>query len=389
MVALESSVYKKRSTTILKFLIIAWMAMYPIYTSYYKAYAIEQYERHRAHMEGHSMFFNPWQYRVLCPMLIEGIYQVFDHTVYRVVPVHGVNLGLPGDTSGKNDVTQKMVVMLKNPEFIKYSIVFVGFRFLLNILVLWLAFQYLSLFVRNRLMVWMSIMLLVLFMGNSVVDSDLTFNTYMDIAVYLMAGLVIMKGYNYWWILPITIVGVLNRETSILIPALFFCAKTDWSKWPRIGKILFYDSRAFIVTAVSYTAFVIIFVYIRMYYGYEPQSTWRMAAGWPMLKLNLFSAVSVKTYMEMFGVLGFLPIWCILFFKSMNKRLKIFFLVLVPIWFGVHIASAIGYQTRLFLVPVVMVFLPAVFEHIEQSYVAASQRKVKFAETEAKEKQFI
>ena len=69
--------------------LLCWMASYSIYTSYYKAYAVEQYERYKAHIEGHSMFFNPWQYRVLCPLLIEGIYEVFDNTVYKVVEVKG------------------------------------------------------------------------------------------------------------------------------------------------------------------------------------------------------------------------------------------------------------------------------------------------------------
>src|ERR1700754_1997770 len=77
--------------------LLCWMASYSIYTSYYKAYAVEQYERYRAHIAGNSMFFNPWQYRVLCPVLIEGIYEVFDATVYKVVPVKGINLPVQGN----------------------------------------------------------------------------------------------------------------------------------------------------------------------------------------------------------------------------------------------------------------------------------------------------
>jgi hypothetical protein len=52
----------------------------------------------------------------------------------------------------------------------------------------------------------------------------------------------------------------------------------------------------------------------------------------------------------------------------MNKDLKLFFVVLVPIWFILHFVTAIAYQARLFLAPVLLILLPAVLEHIEQSF---------------------
>jgi len=346
-------------------LVVGWMAAYPIYTSYYKANAVEQYERFKAHMAGNSMFFNPWQYRILCPLLIEGIYQTLDHTVFQVVPIKGIHLNLPGDNNDKNNVTQKLIQNLSNPEFVKYTLVFVAFRFAQDVLVLWLMYVYLATFVRNETLIWLALVLLTLFMGNSVVDSDLTFNTYMDITVYLLAALVIVKNLSAWWIVPITIIGALNRETSILIPAMYFCAKTDWKQWPGIGKILFGNMQLFVVTAVSYILFVGIFVAIRNYYGYAPASTWRMAPGIPMLRMNMFSPVSVKSYMELFGVFAILPLWSLMIFRRMDYNLRVLFIVIVPVWFVVHLSSAIAYQTRLFLVPTVLVFIPGVLAYIE------------------------
>jgi hypothetical protein len=279
--------------------------------------------------------------------------------------------------TGKNEVTLKLVASMKNPEFVKYNIVFVLFRFIQNILVFYLAFQFFSFFIRDKSLVLIAILLLTLFMGNSVVDSDYTFNTYMDITVYLAAALVIVNAYNIWWILLITIVGALNRETSILVPALVFCSKVDWRAWPQIGKILFFDKRLLTVTIVSYLAFISIFIYLRVYYGYEAASTWRVPPGLPMLKLNLFSAASAKTYMEFFGVFGFLPFWYLMKFTKMNTTLKVFFWVLIPVWFGVHITTSIGFQSRLFLVPVVLVFIPSVFEYVEKSIVANSKTSLK------------
>lgn len=372
----QSELPKARATRILFLVfIIGWMSFYPIYTSFYKAYAIEQYERHLAHMAGNSMFFNPWQYRILCPMLVEWIYQILDHTIFTFFDF-SMHLPLQGGTAGKNEVTQKLYAYMQNPEFVKYNIVFIGFRLVENLFVFWLVYQYLIVFVKNRPLVILGIMLLALFMGNSVVDSDYTFNTYMDIIVYLLAALVIVKSYNIWWIVPITIIGALNRETSILIPALAFCAKADWRKWPKVMSILFENQRMLSVTVISYVLFVSIFVSVRVYYGMQPVSTWRVPAGLPMIKLNLLSASAMKTYMEMFGVFGFLPFWSILLIKRMDYHLRVFFWVIVPVWFLIHIATAIGFQSRLYLVPTILVFIPSVLAYIQATFVSNHKMEV-------------
>jgi len=95
-----------------------------------------------------------------------------------------------------------------------------------------------------------------------------------------------------------------------------------------------------------------------------------------MLKLNLFSSVSIKTYMELYGIMGFLPLWAILIYRTMSKHLKLFFITLVPIWFAIHFTSAIAYQTRLYLVPVLLVLVPAILENLEHSYA-----KIKLSES--------
>ncbi|MBL0744246.1 hypothetical protein [Chryseolinea lacunae] len=363
----------KVAYSILIFFIIAWMAAYPIYTNYYRGLAIEQYERFLDWKADRSMFYNPWQYRILCYEIVEGTYQVLDHTVFKLIHFAGPQLNLPGNTGDKNEVTQKMLRLAQQPEFIKYTIVFVGFRFLQNALIFFLAFQYFSHFLKSRSIVLLSIMFIPFMMGNAVVDSDLSFNTYMDVTLYLLAGLVIVKGYSDWWIVPLTILGALNRETSLMIPAIYFCSKVDWSKWPDFKQLFFTNFKPWIVAAVSMVFFVVIFAAIRMHFGYRPQTDWRVPAGLPMLKLNLFSSVSVKTYMEMYGVFGFLPIWCLFLFKEMNQYLKIFFIVIVPVWFGIHLFSVVAYQSRLYLVPTLLIFLPVVLQHIENQ-IQARQR---------------
>lgn len=364
MVALNSLLKK-----ICILFVVGGMACYPIYTSFYKANAVEHYERHLQHTKGNSMFFNPWQYRVLCPLIIEGLYWTADHTLFKIVEIKGIYLSLPGATSDKNAVTQKMVEYLKNPEYVKYLFIFVGFRFLQNIGILLLCYYYYNHFSRtNNLLNYTGIMLAFLFMGNGVVDADLTFNTYMDATLYLAAGLVIIKSSNPAWIVALTILGALNRETSLLIPALYFFAKFKWDSWPSVPNLFKSNSTVIAITATSTLLFMIIFIGIRYYYGLQPVSSWRVEPGWPMLKLNLFSAVSAKTYMELFGIFGFLPFLSFFGIKSLSPTLKIFLLTMVPAWFGIHFLTAIAYQTRLFLVPTLLIFIPALLELISQSF---------------------
>ncbi len=345
--------------------VIGWMAVYPIYNNYYKGLAIEQFERFLDWKAGKSMFFNPWQYRILCPVLVETIYQVFDHTVFAIFPIHAPEYNLPGNASDKNAITQKMLELSSNPEFIKYSIVFVLFRFLEHLVIFWLAFKYLSLFVKNQALIILGVMLVPLFMANGVMDSDLAFNSYMDVILYLWAGLVIVKNLSYWWIVLISVLGAFNRETSLLIPVIFFFSKVDWSNFRAIPTFIKDNFQLLTVCVVATVLFLGIFVSIRAYYGYQPQTQWRVPAGPQMLKLNLLSSVAVKSYNEMFGVFGFLPIWCLFIFKQMNRNLKVFFIALVPVWFAVHFISVVAYQGRLFLVPTFLVFLPAVLEYID------------------------
>lgn len=356
------------------FIIASWMAVYPIYNSYYKANGVEHYQRHLDHVAGKSMFFNPWQYRMLCPLLIEGTYAVAENTIFRIVDVKGVHISTPGAATEKNGNTAKFIASLQNPEFVKYTLVFVAFRYAQNMLIFYLCFVLFSTLVRSRLLVIFGLMLVAILMGNGVMDADLTFNTYMDITLYLLAALVIIRRKSAWWIVPITLAGAMNRETSLMIPALYFFCAVTWTGW-RVSEFLATNKKVILVSAASTLVFFTAFVLIRNHYGYQPPAVWRVPVGLPMVKLNLLSSVAVKTYMEQFGMFGFLPLWCLLIYRQMTPEMKVFFILLVPVWFAVHLSTAMGFQTRLYLVPTLLVMLPAVLRHLEQTIIAASRRQ--------------
>jgi hypothetical protein len=94
---------------------------------------------------------------------------------------------------------------------------------------------------------------------------------------------------------------------------------------------------------------------------------WRVPAGLPMLKLNLLSSISIKTYFEMFGTFALLPFVFLFKFRAMDFRLRLFFLLMVPLWLLVHWVSVVGYQSRLYLVPTLLILLPGVLQLIERS----------------------
>jgi len=346
--------------------LLSWMATYSIYTSFYRAEGVETYNRYIDHRAGRSMFYNPWQYRLLCPVTIDVIYKVLDHFVFPLLNINGFNLPVQESAVGKNPNTIKLMEQLKNPEFVKHTIVFFAFRFLQDLAILLLAYSYLSIFVSSNSLRWIGLIIITLGMGNSVVDSDLSFNTYLDVILYLCAGLVIVKNLSPWWIVLITVLGAFNRETSVFIPAIYFMSRADWKAWPHFVKTFLADKSAFLVTTISAILYVIIFFGIRAYYGTRPLEAWRVDPGWPMIKLNFFSSASIKTYMEFFGVFAFFPIWAVFILKSADGRLKTFFYTLVPVWFALHLYTAIGFQTRLFLVPTILVIIPVVLEYIDR-----------------------
>ncbi|MGZ8538928.1 MAG: hypothetical protein ACXWV9_11725, partial [Flavisolibacter sp.] len=105
------------------------------------------------------------------------------------------------------------------------------------------------------------------------------------------------------------------------------------------------------------------------------------SAGLPMLKLNLFSAMSFKTYFEILGVFSILPFAILYKFRSMPQLLRVWFLGIVPLWLAVHFYSVVAYQTRLFMVPLVMIIMPMILWLVEKHMNPLDQRSSSVKQT--------
>ncbi len=348
------------------------LSLYPIYKNFYNGAAVTTYERHTALIQGKSEYFNPWQYRMLCPVIIEGLMWTYNHTVDKIYPVEEKFNFQFQQTSEPTPETLKFLDLLQKKGALKYMIVFLFFRFCLNFFVFVLAFKLWRYFISNNWLVFAGIMFLSLAMGNAVIASDLTFNTYLDNIFYLLAACMIVYKKNPVWLIPLTILAAFNRETALLIPFLFFISYIDFSSFqiqkPALSSIRFPKINIWILTGIAYVFFIGIFTGVRMYYGYVPAQVWKVPPGIPMVKLNLLSTVAVKSYFEMLGVFSLIPFLILYKFKSAPLLLKTWFVLIAPVWFAVHIYSVVIYQTRLFLVPTIIIFIPMLLYIIENHY---------------------
>ncbi|PUZ20294.1 hypothetical protein GA0116948_11480 [Chitinophaga costaii] len=338
---------------------------YPIYKNYFYARGVEQYERQVQFMENRSDFYNPWQYRVFCPLLLQGAKWVYDHTIDRVFPLEE-HMHFDDDVTPQHGVFRAQV---RSKDAMIYLGLFILFRLLLQMLIYLLEFSLLAFFVKNNWLIGLGLLFTAYITGNGVHNSDLSFNTYLDVVLYLWAGCVILYRRQDAWIILITILGALNRETSLLIPVIYFASRATLPSFVSGQSFRWPPLRTWVITAASGILYIAIFAGIRMHYGYrapEPVTTYQATVGLSLLKVNLASGQALKSYFEMYGVLSVLWLTAFFTFRCNHVLLRTWFLVLVPVWVLVHLLSSVVAESRCFLVPVVLVLLPMLLEKIEQ-----------------------
>lgn len=268
--------------------------------------------RHNRWMEGNSEFFNPWQYRVLSPLLLE--------LAIRTLP--------------------------NGPHYAPHLLLHFG-----QIVLLFSLFVvYLRLVsINNPYLMYLGLMLCAFFISHSVFQSDLSFNTYFDIIFYLLAAILILKE-QYVWLIPVTLLAALNRETSgfiFLMPLAPFAWRRDWKSIPK---------RVWLSSAASALVFAVVFVSIRAYFGYRaPEGIHGMTSVMHYLRFNL---TFMRMYPELIGTFGLVPLIILAGFSRLPVVLRSWCILIVPLWIVIHLAKSTAMESRLFLVPVVLVLLP-------------------------------
>lgn len=227
---------------------------------------------------------------------------------------------------------------------------FLTFRVLQNALIFALAWLYYRRLGASRLAAALGLGLTAWAFTQSLLHAYLAFNTYGDIAFYLAAALLILDR-RYALIVPLTILAAVNRETSGLIPLMLLAEGIRQGRTTQTGKrALTYGAAALAAFAATYGAVRLAvgpgsyFIYGN---GHHP--------GFDMLGYNVGRG---ETWDTLFRTVTFVPLLALAAFRSWPPALKAFGIALAPAWLVIHFFTGVIAESRLVLVPFVLVAVP-------------------------------
>jgi hypothetical protein len=226
---------------------------------------------------------------------------------------------------------------------------FLAFRFLQNVAIFALSFALFRRLGASRPASILGLGLLAWAMSESLLHVQMSFNTYTDIALYLVAALLILDR-RWVWIVPLSIVAALNRETGGLIPVMLIAVGIAYGLKTPDGR------RAAKLGVLGVALFAATYGAIRLavgpgYYilgnGNHP--------GFELLRYNLGRGI---TYDFIFETVNIVPLLAIFSWRRWPLELKAFGLTIVPFWVVIHLFTSVIAETRLLLVPFAVVLLP-------------------------------
>jgi len=234
-------------------------------------------------------------------------------------------------------------------------IAFLTFRVLQNLAIFLMACAfYRNIGLSHRLSL-VGITILAFCMMNALNNSDLCFNTYTDLFFYLLAAWMVLKN-EYSFFLVLVALAALNRETSGLMCVLPLAPllaepKRTWSLRRKEAAM----------TALALALYGLIFVALRILIGPDQnrndwQADWGYRVGIHQLIVNLTSKRSVLWVTATFSAL---PLLMLLNWRGMPAVLRNFAWLLLPAWLTIHFLTACVNETRLFLVTIAVVIIPA------------------------------
>lgn len=260
----------------------------------------------------------------------------FAHWKFRVLMLYVVELGLA--------VTSRLRV----PDPVLTA--FIGIRLLQNFAVFLLAMRWYRRLGLDRREVLLGVWMLALGMTNALYDSDLSFNTYMDLVLYL-ATVLLLEGRRYLWIVPLTVLAALNSERAGMIPLLLAAEALPWRR-PFV-----LNRRVLILSGVALGAYGATFLGLRLWLGHSSGTvTFGMSPG---LGQAVFNISRPQTWVNLVATLGAIPLVALLAPGRWPPLLRRITVVLVPAWVAIHFASSLVAETRLMLTPFALAIVPA------------------------------
>ena len=271
-----------------------------------------QLPRHNAVMSGHAL--DPWQYRLLSEIVAE--------LLIRMLQLFSIDQ--------------------------PYVSGFLFLRLLQNVALFSLAFALYQKLTGSKVLGLLGILVMASSMTRVFYDSDLSFNTYFDVIFYLMAALLLLSD-NFIGTAMVVPFAAINRETSALMPLMMFATLAARGKW-RWSNLASTVAAAF--------AFLLVFVGLRLALPTRPLFVPNgQQLGLPLLVFNLARGT---TWSGLFATLGAVPAIGLLYLRSWTRLWRAFLVVVCPVWFLAHFLGGVAAETRLFLVPQAIIFVPGV-----------------------------
>jgi len=230
-------------------------------------------------------------------------------------------------------------------EEIFYSYLLV--RFIQNIFIFFFAYLYYRKTHFSKIHALFGVILLAGSMINLTYGEGFFLNTYFDLIFYLLGGLLPLFGFVAW--MPILMFfAALNRETSGLMPVL------------AIVKGLFYPASRWKLWMYAIWALVVwVVVYLGLRYTYPNQPIFYYEGITPGIPLLFYNLTNPYSFYSLFVTLGVLPLLGLIavFLKTTNEY-KIAYFLIGGIWFIAHLFGGIVAESRLFLVPQALLYIP-------------------------------
>jgi hypothetical protein len=280
----------------------------------------EQLRFHRGVIEG--ITFDPWQYRILAPYLIQAAHAIVKYLGFTP----------------------------------SYGRLFFALRIIQNFLIFIVMGIYLRKLSLKRSFIYIVLVVLAWGFTYSGYASGLAFDTYFDILFYLLAASFTVSKH-YAWIIPLSALAAINRETGILIPLLPLISTVQFR--PRLQ----FHRRTTLMSLASLCLFIVLMLGVRAWYG--PRSYYHLFI--PGLDLLRYNLTNFNTYYSAISTYSLVPFIAILNWKYWPNLLRRLFWLLVPIWLIIHSFTSHMAEARLFLVPYVLIFLPAAFLAMDRS----------------------
>ena len=239
-----------------------------------------------------------------------------------------------------------------------------GFRVLQNVAIFalaWLLYRRLGL---GRRAAAVGLALLAAALTQAGYNAGLTFDTYGDLIVYLAAAILIIDG-RYAWIVPLTIIGAVNRETCGLVPLMLIATGL------RLGRRTPEGRRAIVFGLASLAAFAATVAIVRAVVGPgDLIIPYGKHHGFELLWFNVGRAL---TWDHVFRTVTIVPLLALWQLRRWPHALKSFALAIVPLWLGIHLFTAVLAETRLLLVPYALVAIPGALVGLRSAQEPASE----------------